>query len=710
MTQGKDPGKSVSIPVEVTLLDLGKEPGPKVTVYAFSSGGQLLNSVALDKNQQTVTLKVPLGREPDRVRVLVGPGAEEADLPSIRVSELLRRGAQERLIRVGTDLDIRPLPFPVPPVDWRCWIRSLCFVPGTLHKRQDVDGVKVSFPVCNATVEVFEVDPFPRIIDRLPLEQLAAIRERLRRPGLTPPIPLPEPLPGPLPQPGPRPPLEPFSGEADPAPQLPEAVAGRLQVARGRELRDILVNHPTLVRPVLCRHFPWLVTSRKVAEATTDECGRFTASFFRGCFNTDKPDLYFKAKRPFFGLFEIPLLAPTPVACHTHWNYECGTEVNLFTDHPLAQTCQPCEPVNAQGHWVLVTAIGNLPLSRIRGASSALSGTTNAANLGLNHSLGDAPGFDGRPFGGLLRLRMSFSSSLRNELGVRYYRVSFRRQGEPDSAFVPLDRETHRHFAFEQDGDLVVEGFSLGPHVVNGNSALFEIPPALPPRGQWTIADAVEDTTNAKFPSLEHAPGADDGKYELMVELFDTDGNRVDINHVGGQSIRYFVPETQDLSIPTTIETVSAHGPEVDRVQPVNGQDAFVLPLHIDNNATTATLSDAQLGGSGANECGVLTYEQRSDTLSIPFTALHPNGFASYGFTLKRGVTPLPAMTDNGQAQPPGHFQQSAPVQDVLPEDCQIGGFSSHLRVTAWATDGWNRLGGLDSTDHAGFALAPEED
>src|SRR5690606_12275376 len=137
-------------------------------------------------------------------------------------------------------------------------------------------------------------------------------------------------------------------------------------------------------------------------------------------------------------------------------------------------------PVDAPPDWVLVTAIGNLPLSRIRGCSSALQATTGPSNLGLAMQLGDDPSvFDGRPFGGLLRLRCEFDNSLREALGVKYYRVSYRKG--TSGAFTPLTGEVHRHYSFEEGGELNFPAYSLGPKVVNGTPHLYEIPPALPP-------------------------------------------------------------------------------------------------------------------------------------------------------------------------------------------------------------------------------------
>ena len=55
--------------------------------------------------------------------------------------------------------------------------------------------------------------------------------------------------------------------------------------------------------------------------------------------------------------------------------------------------------------------------------------------------------------------------------------------------------------ADEVADDLVLEVLLLGPQVVNAVPNLFQIPPALPPIGQYSFPDLREDLTNGKFPS-----------------------------------------------------------------------------------------------------------------------------------------------------------------------------------------------------------------
>lgn len=701
MAQENQMGESsrqIRLTVRADLLEVeGAKEIPAGAVYVFSTGGRLLAQEGIASGREVV-LSISGGETARSVRVLIGP---EMAKDQIDPGELLRRGAEERFLRIEPG-DIQPsVRIEVIPEKWLCWLRSVCFVRGTLLKRQNVDGVLVDLPVCDATVEVYEVDPLPIIIRRLP----DSLIERLRDIVIWDEPPSVGPFPPEL-GPGPESAVSALiSGQQRGLGDAPEL---RLvaRAASTQQLRNLFVDYPRLIRPLLCRYFPWVVTMQKVATGKTDNCGRFQTLFFRGCNNPDTPDLYFKAWQTLFGPINVAIYAPTPIACYTHWNYQCGSEVTLYTSSPFARTCSPCPPVIAGNNWVLAMAIGNLPLSRIRGCSSTLAATTTPQNHGLNLALSDAKTFNGRPFGGLLRLRLEFDNSLREQLGVMYYRVSYRRQGDLD--FIFLDGEAHRHYIHEVSGQPVIEGYQLGPKEIGGESALFEIPPALPPKGQWSTPDVVEDHTNARFPSVDLVPPAAHGKYELKVDLFDAAGNRVNIDNVGGQQIQYFVPMNEDLAIPGTINTEDAAG--LNLVQDVDGsgKKSFVMTLHVDNNVCEAQIHPPMLNSAPANACGVLAYSQLADPVSLPFKALHPNGFANYSFTVKRGVTLLPALSLTGVADPPGNFAQNTTVGTLLSANCPMAGLSEHLHVNAWATNGWGELSQYDAGDHAGFALAPE--
>lgn len=758
MAESKKSLRKAKVRVSVDLEDVRDgDSKPDLALYAFTPGGRLIDRVDLE---DSASLAVPASEERQAIRLVVGPKQlrSEGD-----IAELFRLNAAERTVSLEAGATKVETEFTIPRPGWRCWLLGLCTVQGKLLKRVESGGVPIDMAVCNAEIEVYEVDPFPLFVLRIPDGVLERFRELIRFPPPPwPPVDGPVP-PGPGPDPGPElakvEQLIAMTGGASPAasapaegtfvsrhelarlaegrfaqlqpegetekapaaetvrtlnlasepPEVPSveetaqairalASSERIAVAGQQSItafRDALIANPDLVRPLLCRFFP-PVTRQLVATATTDECGHFRTWFSQGC-SSDTPDLYFVAYRR-WGWFRIPIYNPLPVTCHTHWNYKCGSEVTLYTTSPFAPTCPPCRPIVADAGWVIVMAIGNTPLSRIHGTGADLA--SSPSQIGLTDA--------GEPFGGLLRPRIEFDNALRDELGVRYYRVSWKKSGTGDP-WIPLELAVHRHYTHEVGSKLVLEAYSLGPHVVGGEPGLFEIPPALPPTGQWSLPDAVEDTANAKFPTGGCRPGTyglvppgAEGIYKLRVELFDKNGAPVNLDEKG---VHFVVPKSTDLS--GTIETEEAAALGLVPGPPVDGGNAFVMRLHIDNNPTSANIASPLLNGSIGPEphCGTIEYSPGgSDSLTIPYTASHPNGFANYSFVLKRGVTTL-IPPSNGGPVGSGSFSSSESVDSLL-DGCAVAGFAEELYVEGTATDGWARQH-YDASDLRAFVLKP---
>jgi hypothetical protein len=699
--------KTVRVAVAVDLLEAsGAKQIPKGVAYAFSSGGRLLARERLNE-KGTATLTFAAAKETMSVRVLAGPDVEAKEVP---ISELQRRGVVERHLRIDPDNLTPSVEIRVLPEDWRCWLLGVCSVRGTLLKQVLSGGISVNLPVCHATVEVYEVDPFPILISRLPDYIIEGVRGIIIKPPPPPPPPPDGPIDGFPPGPGPRPGLRSmeeaptlqdatFAMASEPGAQTFSSSADLQLLARITntfEFRRSLLDHAALVRPILCHFFPITVTMSQVATTTTDECGHFQTLFFRGCQSPDTPDLYFKAKQRIFPspFPAFTIYGPTPIACYTYWNYVCGTEVKLFTSSPFAISCAPCPPVIpplGTEAWVLVMAVGNHPLSRIRGTSVLLQSTTNATNVGLTDG--------GAPWGGLVRLRLEFDNRLRDTLGVMYYRIGWHKgtnQADPFQDLTASEGAVGRHYAHMVGGNLVIDPYDLSPVTVGSTPNLFKIPPALPPIGQWSIPDAVEDTTNARFRTTLWAPAAQHGKYQLRLDLFDGAGNPVNI---GPSGIKYLVPESTDLSGTILTEDAAVIGL-------VSG-NSFIMTLHIDNNGCSASIGPPTLNGTPASaNCGVVEYTPATSTSQVimPFTAAHPNGFATYSFNLYRGVNLLTPPSVSGPVVG-GNFSTSETVSNLL-GGCIVAGFSENLYVAAMAIDGWTRLSEYDASAVRAFVLA----
>jgi hypothetical protein len=704
--------KMIEVQVHADLLEAAGTERPAATAYAYSKGGKLLDHKPLCEDG--TCLRLPIGTEPTAVRVLVGPALDKPGL-----DDLLRRGAQEQHLRVDPKQLRLSTRFEIVPSIWRCWLLSACVARGTLVKRVVSGGVSLDLPVCNATVDVYEVDPLVLVIPRLPDWVIDRIRELIVQPF--PPVPGPGPDPSPFALEAPAAlPLRRAASEhakgAATVKALQESSSSELrflaQTASRLQFQQALVAHAALIRPILCLFYPQFVTTQKVATAQTNDCGHFQTLFFRGCHDTDVPDLYFKAHQRLFGLFDVTIYAPTPIACHTWWNYTCGSEVRLVTTSPFAVTCSPCPPVIAPDRWVLFTAVGNTSLKAIHGGGAP--GTT-ASNLGLFES--------GAPWGGTLRPRLDFDNTLRESLGIKYYQLSWR--SGTSGSWTPFNAEVYRHYAHVVGGDLVIDPYKLGPnHMVVAGQALelYEIPPAVPPIGQWTVANAVLDTENGEFDSVAHARGLafdedgavvagtvdESGLYQLKLDLYDAAGALVNITTAG---IKYVVPDS--VSLTGTIHTVAASS----ITQPGGGTlvqgNSMVLTLHIDNNHTWADLGAPSTPAGTADPCcGIVEYAPGA-TVSLPYTAFHPHGFATHALQIFRSATQIMPTITGGV----GNFAVNRSVADMMSlalpaacignPPCTTAAFGEHLEVHALATDGWGSNLGYNDADNRAFALAP---
>lgn len=710
----------LQIVVQTQLVDV--QPGdrtPALGIYVFSSEGTLLTSAPVGEKETLLSLDAPASVA--RLRVVAGPRTDDGQA---ELGELLRRGAREQFLRIAPDGLRAQVRFAIYPDIWRCWLKSACVVRGNLYKRVPIGGQYENFPVCDATVEVYEVDPLWIILPKLPDAIIDRLRDIILRP-----VAIPEPIPGPDPAPFARAAMAPAPERRAPAPAaaaalaaLPQATALRYsaQVGSRPEFQQALIEHAELIRPLLCLYFPRLVTMQRVATATTDSCGHFQALFFNGCNNPDTPDLYFKAKQKLFGWLDVYIYAPTPIACHTWWNYACGTEVNLYTASPWAHTCAPCPPVvgpAGENRWVAFLAIGAYGLNNIYGTAPDLAGSLTSDNLGLTQ--------DGRPWGGMLLPRLEFSNAL-EAAGVRYYQMSWFQSSS--GKFLPLTGEIHHYYRHDvptPTGDMPVwSPYTLGPVDVDDGMGhkipnLFRIPyPSVAPAGVWDtppdIAEIKEHFASAKIPSQSIAPGmtydgagvlhgADtSGKYRIAVDLFDAQGQPVDIAALG---IVYAVPTDPDGS--GTISTVDAA-----TLGLVSG-NRMIVTLHIDNNHCFADIAPPTIGAAAADPCcGVLHYHH-GDSATLGWRALHPHGFAAYAFNVVRGTASVHSegWTPVASSSSPltigvDHLLNDNLPSGCAPDGCAVAGFSENLYVDSLATDGWGSELGYDASAVRAFVLA----
>src|SRR6266508_5639835 len=116
--------------IEAETLDVRKdEETPDLVAYAFGQSGRLLATSGLTEGKGEISL--PAAKEPEAVRILVGPPIDRED-PGEILSALTRLDAPEASIRPDQIKDV--LRFPIDRFLWRCWFR-FCSARGKLLRR-----------------------------------------------------------------------------------------------------------------------------------------------------------------------------------------------------------------------------------------------------------------------------------------------------------------------------------------------------------------------------------------------------------------------------------------------------------------------------------------------------------------------------------------------------------------------------------------------
>ncbi|MGE0360905.1 MAG: hypothetical protein AB7H93_06055 [Vicinamibacterales bacterium] len=749
-TERHDRGKPLSLTVSTTERPKFSEP---LTAFLFDAQGALAERA--DVKDGRVTLKTPSGGL-GRHRLFIAPAVDETR--PLTPASLTRLGAYEPVLHrhdgIVTDITI-------PGVVIDHWPFCVCWVRGRVVRAAD------NRAVCDARVHICEVDRIPWIIAELPDFEVVKLRDDLldllRRPPVPPrpwpdpwpPDPDPGPFPGPRPGPDPSPlfrfdrgaisgfdpqpdppgtrvglnpqPLPPRSRvRLNPQPEPPSAgsageaivlapdLQARLRSTSPVVVRATLIEHWKLLLPWLCwRPWFWRYRCDEVAVVTTDNQGRFETRVFYPC-GGDRPDLYFWVEFDFGSGFET--VYHPPIACHTWWDYACGTEVVLRVTDPRVPGCEH-EP-DLPGCQVVVLSIGPGVAVREVQTSGGGEGQTLA----------------GQPFGHTLEPRVDFS---RTELivnkNVPYYRWSYRRLSAPDGGAGPVDassvplggtptvltKDVYRHYKLGTSYPSELMGpMPSGPAPLPN---LFRIRPQNPPAGtEWVVLDEHVDLATAYFDThtLAGATGASPttpdlaaGRYELILELFDAAGALVDWT-AKGIDLRI---TDQDAPFGTGTITTSP-APAYNRVLVGGHTMGFRMVLRVDNNRCYAEILPVGGDVTPDPDCGFHNYSDPSDDAALSFVARHPHQFATYGFSTTRGPGgTIGAAGTGGTAGAAGTngfvetsdftYAKDVAVSALL-GTCGNAAFGEGLDVHATATNGYTRLSGYDAHDIAAFALA----
>ncbi|WP_123846960.1 hypothetical protein [Chitinophaga lutea] len=748
----------VSLPVVLQSKPAEELP---LLAFAFDQKGQLVEKVPVVKGKADFkTLSAPAGE----YRFLIAPAHEKTEnADSLQLLQDMK--AYEPVLEFDAKGAIRMLPIPDNYI--RLWPFRKCRVKGKLIKAFTVHGVTEDKPVCRARVHICEVDKITWLLPRIPDYIIEKIPEYILHPDL--PIPLPEPDPiGPIinPQrfnaairpvvadrlfnPGSLPGTtirkqkagapEIRMEESKAALRISPEIRASLTSRNISAIRKTLLDNIQLFHPIFCKIpflWPYLYRCDEIKTVYTDNFGRFDTEISYFVFG-DKPDLYFWVEYLIDGVWTT-VYRPA-IACHTWWDYICGTEVTLrLTDPRVPWRCGSI----LYGSTIWIKTIGeSTNVSRIKQADTTAFTVHGHAyrEQGLTDvALPNSPNrFGGyrRPFGGGITIRVQFSFDL-PKAGLKYYRWSARKVKNADmsaasGSWMTLANPVAKGYAYSYLVGAVIKpdgyaSYPLGPVTVGTTQHLFIIPPVeastIATAGQlfpwWSTG---QDTFCVNFDSNAMQG---DGLYELKMELFDKDGHLVAV-----EPTVYQMPHkdtfTPIINAPSENLVLNGAGKAV----------AFKMLMRFDNNEAEGEIykiktdpeSDGMYVDASPDCCGFVPYNSGADTahqVRLTFRAYQPHNFADFVLNVIKGtcgdtLASDSAMVIGSTAKYTRNFQ-SVFLHDYSPKEllgeCALkmvdgawvegkAAFAELLHVQPLAVNGTSQVFGNVNTA-AAFALEP---
>lgn len=688
--------------------------GLSVLAYGFDARGNLTAKVPVGADGTVDTRKLE-----GATRAFLAPapskevtGRDEPTLSSLQRMRAFELPLSQESVFVSKDII-------------RYWIWCVCAIQGRVVRPVSYGPTTTDMPVCKARVHICEVDPWYFLIEKVPFELLVRARDEIlgniteivQPPARIPPRPIPDPAPierrlqvetqsrvvtAPLATraatASPR--LDMVQAKSslalqDVVKQLPSHVTLALSTNSELHLRQAFVAQKQYIYPLLCWWWWWFLDCDEIAVVDTVDDGRFWYPYWYLC-GGDKPDLYFWVEYQIGGVWET--VYDPPVACNTWWNYPCGTDVTIRVTDPRVPYCEP-DPLFPGSVVVVTTLGGGINMSRIDQTTGLI---------------------DGAPFGGDLEPHVDFGAALRNSAQQFYYRWSWRTAGTSDT-YRPIQSPIFRRYLIEYNdaGHTTAYGVErLGPVDIPAGS-LFQIPRVDAPAvaGATTTRTVLyprPDTASAIFHTQDDI-GFTNRSVELLLELFDHDGNLVDWT-AAGIADKVLDPT---LIVPPTTGTIATVDATAYRVlNGVGGVVGLRFRMQVDNNRCTASLLPLEATGLVVDaNCGFYKYTDVSQQVTVKYVASHPNNFATFSFGINRGpgnpVTAASASGRVGADAPPytlvaGDYSASFHLVDLLGPTCPAAAFSEEVDVSSMATDGWGGPGNLNASDHGAFALAPQ--
>jgi len=720
--------------IRVVFAELGEaETAPAIALYSLNDQGKPTQKLAQAKEGV-----LPISPERLEGRVAVGPDVD--DLADLNADRIIVYRAEQVATVWGRDGLI------LPKARWEnLWPLFRC-VSGRVRKCRPwwwdlvakvttvaTSGVKLSrttglqvqaasqialasgvsgirnfpwhcLPVCDGIVEIYERQCCCiRVYVPDLLDKLRGILERIPIPW--PPEPDPDPWPGLIPGPDPLP----FTRAAGrrPLQQRPEAKAtGTIAEAydpalappeRLYEAYLDLQRLPTAEAQRYALERPWLhpffchCSSSMVGEVPIQPGGNFDFCYPRRlvpfrCWLT-----YAYRVRQYIGGSWVTVYDGVAAGA---W-FAAGEDADIRVTDPRALQCGDPSgnpPANEGNPFVMLEHVTGAGTHHFNFPSQ--TGVSQVAALDINDGLYTTYYAPDCPWAEQLGLRLWVSPELNGT--VAYYRMSVMPvdlSGSPSGPPVVLeDAVTWSRFVFV-GGEWIVQGDSLGPVAQGGESRLFRVP-------YWAGG---MNWLSGQYHQIWNTAAFGNGRYILVIELFDAAGARIKPNGAAGPGTGKPFQFRR-----WTSETVTANVPFADCAH----------VFWIDKTLPSGDIVDLRKNGvPNTEECQFMT-GPGTDQFSIGYRAYHVNGVSnsnsfmySHSISWQRGLngpvgTLAPAVsatTDAGETGPPAQ-SGSASFNAMLGPNTRCT-FSVHLAVYAKHWNGGGRISGYDYHESASFAL-----
>jgi len=695
--------------------DTGDTKG--LQAFAVDSNGSVVATAPFDGDQASIS---PLKSGQKWSRIFIAP-AFPADYPATKINAqtLAATGAYQVPLQFSAQntLTIQNLPSEV----IKRPIFSRCDITGNVTNTITLNGQPYTGPVCQARVHICQVEwrfRWPIYLQRpIPQSVLTELQNRLINVNV------------PLPGPGP---VEELRKAA-----LPENVYSEILGATTDSINAVVLKYHEILYPYFCRwpfFWDWFYYLSPIATVLTDCNGHFDESVYR--IPGIEENIYVWVEANVNGTWVTVYNPPFP--CNTHWDYACGSDINISLAVPNIPPCS-CE-VEAQEGSVWFTGIGEYGIAlNIQQDDTHAVTITQPTTLPVPpqsvtiFNVGCTNLFDSNqlcPFGnfstGLLEFNLAFGVNTPSGTtpgGAVQQATHYRWEVTPikdsnlhdlpsPTTSVITSGEVSRTYLWEDlsTGDWHGGSIFLQDKDINGAIA-YQIPDYLVtsyPASYGIPADAEWQSFNftSSYFDTNSIPNGYLVRFDLQLLYNDPVLGFQQLSVVQDSSFSTFT-----VSVDTSYidGSVGAPGPYLTP-DPSNPSNALGLTLkvRIDNSAVNAQINDVLLlnsdgtpaPGGSSGPCGFINYTDVNADVDISFVATEAYNFAKFSFEIWKGSSGyVSAVTQDSDPSyvfsnigiytlSGGTFSADVPIPTLLGTCINNAAFGGSLSVASLATDG----------------------